>query len=101
MRNLLAGLFGERLEPAVIHCDNHICINILKKTVFHDKLKHIEMNYHIIRYMVQKSTMKLQYIDIEEKIAYVLINPLLLTKFRYFQDNIGLTKNSSLAKREC
>ena len=49
---LLADLFGEKLDPTVIHCDIQSCINLLENPVFHDRSKHIEMKYHFIRDMV-------------------------------------------------
>ena len=51
LRKLLVGLFGEKLDSTVIHCDNQRCINLSEKLVFHDKLKHIEMKYNFIKYM--------------------------------------------------
>ena len=57
---LLPGLFGQILEPAMIHCDNQICVQMLVNPVFHDKSKHIEIRYHfIICDMVQKGVVKL------------------------------------------
>jgi hypothetical protein len=42
LRKLLAGLFGQELEPTVIHCDNQSCIKLSENPVFHDRSKHIE-----------------------------------------------------------
>jgi hypothetical protein len=41
---------------------------LTEKLVFHDKSKHIEIEYHYIRDMVQKEAMKLQYIATDEQI---------------------------------
>ena len=50
LRKLLAGLFGQRLEPTVIHCDNQSCVKM--NPVQHDRTKHVEMKYHYVREMV-------------------------------------------------
>ena len=52
--------------------------------MFHDKSKHIEMKYHFILDMVEKGIVKLQYISTDENIAYVMTNPLSMTKLKHF-----------------
>jgi hypothetical protein len=37
LRKLLAWLFGQELEPTVIHYDNQSCIKLSENPVFHDK----------------------------------------------------------------
>ena len=63
--------------------------------MFHDRLKHIEMKYHFIRDLVQRGTLKLQYICTDEQIADILTKPLTSTKFVYFRDKLGITENTS------
>ena len=53
LRKLISGLFGEKLESTIIHCDNQSCIKLTENSVFHDKSKHIDLKYHYIRDMVQ------------------------------------------------
>jgi hypothetical protein len=84
LRKLMSGLFQERLETIAIHCDNKSCLKLTENPIFHDISKHIEMKYHFIRDMVQRHTIKLQYIRTDEKIADILIKPLSLAKFLYF-----------------
>ena len=59
------------------------------------------MRYHFIRDLVQRGTLKLQYIRTDEQIADILTNPLTTTKFVYFRDKLGMAKNTSLVEREC
>ena len=58
--------------------------------VFHDKLKHIDIKYHYIRYMVQKGALKLQYVATEDQIVDVLMKPLARVKFEYFREKLGV-----------
>ena len=51
--------------------------------VFHDKSKHIEIQYFYIRDMVQKRDIKLQYVCINEKVVDVLNKPISRVKFEY------------------
>ena len=64
LRKLLAGLFGQIPEPAMIHSDNQSCVQMSVNPVFHDKSKHMEIRYHFIRDMVQKGVVELQYSNI-------------------------------------
>ena len=59
LRKLLTRLFGQIPEPTVIHCDNQRCVQMSVNPVFHDKSKHIEIQYHFIRDMVQKGAIEL------------------------------------------
>jgi len=49
MRNLLVGLFRQRMEHTMIHCDNHSCIKLSKNPMFHDFSNYIKIMYHHIR----------------------------------------------------
>jgi hypothetical protein len=65
MRKILVGLFSSHLDPTVIHCDNQSCIKLLINPVFHDRSKHIDIQYHHLRECVQRKIMLLQYIPTE------------------------------------
>jgi hypothetical protein len=65
-------------------------MKLSKNHVFHDKSKHIDIKYHYVRDMVQKGAVKLQYIAINEHVAYVLTKPLSRVKFEYFRDKLGV-----------
>jgi hypothetical protein len=62
--------------------------------VFHDKSKQIKINYHYIKYMVQRKA-------INEKVSNVFTKPLARTKAAYFHERLFLVENASLVEREC
>jgi hypothetical protein len=68
--------------------------------MFHDKSKHIDIRYHYIIDMVQKGAMKLQYVAIDEQIAYMLTKPLSRLKFVYFRDKLGVVQKDFPSKME-
>ena len=68
--------------------------------IFHDKMKHIEIQYHYIHDMVQKGVVELQYVPIDDQTAYILTNPLLRKKFDYFCRRLGVEENASFMERE-
>jgi hypothetical protein len=49
VRKILVDLFGSKLDPTIIYCDNQSCIKLSENPVFHDRSKHIEIRYHFIR----------------------------------------------------
>lgn len=100
LRKLFAGLFGQSLEPTIIHCDNQSCLKLLVNPVFHDKSKHVEIQYHYIRDMVQRNVVQLRYICTEEQTIDILTKPLAKVKFVHFRDKLGVVENEALAKRE-
>ena len=77
LRKLLAGLFGQIPEPAVIHCDNQSCVQMSANPVFHNKSKHIEIQYNSIPNLVQKGVVELQYILTDDQNPYDHTKPLL------------------------
>jgi hypothetical protein len=74
----------------MIFCDNQSCIKMTENLVFHDKMKHIEIQYHYIHDLVQKGVLKLQYVGTDKQVADVLTKPLSCVKFEYFQDRFGV-----------
>eukprot|EP00253_Pinus_taeda_P026176 PITA_26176 len=101
LRKLLFGLFGQRLRPSVIYCDNQSCIELTENPVFHDRSKHIGIRYHFIRDYVQKGAVKLEYISTNEQVADILTKALPRGKHVYFRDKIGVVSNTFLGKWEC
>jgi hypothetical protein len=73
---MVSGLFGDKIEMMVVHCDNQSCIKLTENLIFHDRSKNIDMRYHYIRDLVQRKTVKLQYIATSEQVADILTKPL-------------------------
>jgi hypothetical protein len=49
MRKIFVGLFGSHLDPTMIYCDNQSCIKLSINPVFHERYKHIDIQYHHLR----------------------------------------------------
>ena len=90
LRKLMSDLFDQQLDATCIYCDNQSCVKLSKNSVFHDKLKHIEIKYHYIRDMVKRGVVKLQYVVMDEQIADVLTKPLARVKLEYFREKLGV-----------
>ena len=90
LQKLLAGLFEHMLEPTAIHYDNHSCVQMSMNLVHHDQTKHVEMQYHYVRYMVLRCDVELKFVPTDEQVADMLTKPLVSRKVRgiskYAQD---------------
>ena len=62
-------LFDLELDTTVFLCDIQICIKMTENPVFHDKSKHIEIQYFYIWDMVQKGAIKLHHVSTDEQVA--------------------------------
>ena len=96
----MSGLFNLDLDTTVILCDNQSCIKMTENLVFHDKSKHIEIQYFYIRDMMQKGAIKLQYVSTEEQVVDVLMKLLSRVKFEYFCDKLGVVQKDLPQKGE-
>jgi hypothetical protein len=86
-------------QHTMVDCDNQSCIKLTKNLVFHDRSKHIDMKYHYIQDLVQRKTVKLQYIATSEQVANILTKPLTLRQFVQLRGKISMAENDSLAER--
>lgn len=100
LRKLFARLFDQELEPTVIHRDNQSCVKLLENPMFHDRLKHMEIKYHI-HDMVQRRVIRLEYISVDKQTTDILMKLFPREKFVYFRDKLGLVEITPLTEREC
>ena len=98
---LLAELFECEIEATVVQCDNQSGIRLSENPMFHDQSKHIEIRYHFLRYCVQRGTIRLEYIQIDEYVADIFMKALCRHSFVKFRDELGLLHNPFLIEREC
>ena len=89
-KKLLTGMKIEIKDPVVIYCDNTNVINISKNLVMHTKKKHIALNYHFLRELVQDKEVRLEYVNTKQKIAYIFTKPLPKDAFLYLIGKLGV-----------
>ena len=76
MKQMLKDIRIEISELVVIHYDNISTVNMSKNPVLHSKTKHISINYHMLREKVLDNEIRLQYVNMKEKITNIFTKPL-------------------------
>ena len=49
LKDLLHSFGISHSHPMRLHCDNQATLHIVKNSIFHERTKHIEVDYHFIR----------------------------------------------------
>ena len=74
VKKILLADFGFRQpEPMPMYCDNQSAIYIAQNLVFHERTKHIEIDYHFIRDTWTKKVVMFQFTPSSNQLADLLI----------------------------
>ena len=80
----------EIVDPVAIYCDNTSSINISKNPVMYTKIKHIVINYHYLKELVQDKEVKLEYVHTKEKISNIFTKFLPKDAYEYLRGKLGV-----------
>ena len=80
--------YGICQEHLIIYCDNTSAINISKNPVQHSRTKHIEIQHHFIRELVEDRTLTLEFIHTDDQKADLFTKPLDSKHFEFLRQNI-------------
>ena len=76
----------------VIFCDNVGATYLCANPVFHSRMKHIAIDYHFIRGLVQKGLVRVAHISTRDQLADALTKPLSRQQFVTATSKIGITR---------
>jgi hypothetical protein len=91
VRKILEDLQEKQVNATPVLIDNASAIKLAKNPRFHDRTKHINTKYHLIRHHVEANTIQLIHCSTSEQIAYIFIKALGREKFEKFRKTLGLT----------
>ena len=78
-----------------IGCDSSSAIFLAKNPAYHSKTKHIDVQYHFVRDMVEQNRVLLEKVDTLENVADSLRKSVSTQKFSWCRENMGI------ATRDC
>jgi hypothetical protein len=90
LAQLLAEISGSAVSKPVLRVDNKSAISLIKNPVHHDRSKHIDTRFHLIREYANSGQIEMKFIRTEEQLGDILTKPLGKLKFREFCMKIGL-----------
>ena len=90
MARLLAELVNSNVSRPLLRIDNKSAILLIKNPVHHDRSKHIDVRYHLIRDHVQKRLIEVEFVKTDEQLGDVLTKPLSKIKFLKLVVSTGL-----------
>jgi hypothetical protein len=73
---LIAELYEPVIPPILVYCDNQGALALATNNKFHAHTKHINIQYHYVRYMVRSVLLDLQYCPMEDNIADIFTKAL-------------------------
>ena len=73
-----------------INCDSQSAIFLAKNPTYHSKTKHIDVQYHFVRDMVESNKVFLEKVDTLENIAGSLTKSMSVVKLSWFKEAMGI-----------
>ncbi|MCQ7012955.1 Ty1/Copia family ribonuclease HI, partial [Clostridioides difficile] len=80
-------------EPIPLFCDNNGAIAQAKEPRSHNKSKHIEKKYHIIRDIVERQDITLQRVNTHDNVADPLTKPMTQGVLSRHMERMGIRYN--------
>eukprot|EP00253_Pinus_taeda_P025091 PITA_25091 len=91
LRKILEDLQVKQVQSTPLMIDNTFAIKLAKNQKFHDRTKHINTKYHLIRHHVEAKTIHLRHCSTNEQIADIFTKALGREKLERFRMMLGLT----------
>ncbi|XP_075489478.1 uncharacterized protein LOC142528320 [Primulina tabacum] len=82
--------YGFNSDTLFVYCDNSSAIDISKNPVQHSQTKHINIRHHFIRDLVEKGTIRMEFVETENQLADIFTKPLDFERFSNFRKSLSL-----------
>ena len=96
--NLLDELGYPLKRPPALLCDNLGATHLSYNPVDHSRMKHIQIDLHFVRDLVQKGTLNVHHVHTTDQLADLLTKPLSQQRTATLRSKIGLTDGSPILR---
>ena len=86
----LCSEIGFKQQAVRIYCDNQSAIFLAKNPAYHSRTKHIDVQYHFVRDMVESMKVLLEKVDTLENVADSLTKSLNTENFSWCRAAMGI-----------
>ena len=83
---------GHKQHKIYVFCDSQNVLHIARNLTFHFRTKHIRVQYHFVREVVEDGNVDLQKIHTKENLADVMTKLINTNKFVWSKSSCGLEK---------
>ncbi|CAM8910147.1 unnamed protein product [Rhodiola kirilowii] len=90
IKALLKDLGIESPTPITMHCDNQAAIHIASNSVFHERTKHIEVDCHKVRQMVEQGVILPCYTRSGDQLADIFTKAASSKVCKFINSKLGL-----------
>jgi hypothetical protein len=90
LRSLLSEIFAPIEPPTTLFSDNQVAIALTRDHQYHARMKHIDMRYHFIRWVIEQGSLRLVYCLTDDMVADTLTKALPSAKVKHFAVGLGL-----------
>ena len=87
---MFMGELGKEHDMGMLYSDSQSAIHLAKNSAFHSRTKHIQLNYHFIRSVLEDGELKLEKIHTSRNPVDVLTKVVTREKLRICLVSIGL-----------
>lgn len=101
LRKLLEELGFSVKHACKLLCDNKVAIYISKKTVQHDRTKHVKVNRHFIKENIDERLVEFPFVRPENQLANILTKAVIGKVLQEVLSKLGIVDPTTQLKRVC